>query len=156
MEFASIINPLINLENNMASLYEYFGLRFKDNPDAGILFRKMKREELSHADLLKFQKRTLAKNKEKLNPVDIDVECINEVSSWIESFLAKKPELSLEKALELALKIERNAAESHYRTAVKSVNPELGELVEKLGGYDKDHSQRLVDFAREHQLDVSV
>jgi hypothetical protein len=61
---------------------------------------------------------------------------------------------SLERAVEIALEFEALAAESHFRAALKQVNPEMERLLNFLGGEDQQHVGRLTEFAAKRGMSV--
>ena len=82
------------------------------------------------------------------NDVYFDIEPLNQFVANIEAHILSKEPISLADALKFGIDLENNAVEYHFRTLIQKSNPELGELVNKLGTYDKEHIDKLITLAK--------
>jgi rubrerythrin len=151
----TVLRHLEELEHSISRLYERFSRDFSNDREASFFFYRLSLDEIAHRDLVKYQLKLVKKSKpDEFAEVDIDIEEIKELTDNIKKEYLSKDELSIEKAVELALKIESNAAEHHYRQAMKQARPELARLLDSLGRSDKEHLAVIRDYIKTHELGI--
>jgi rubrerythrin len=77
------------------------------------------------------------------NNVDFDMEQLNQFIEKIDAHIISKEPVSLENAVKFAIELELDAFEHHYKTLIIKSNPEVGELINRLGTSEKEHFDRL-------------
>ena len=154
MELMNVFGPREEFEFIMFKLYRWFSNCLASDEGAVKLFRKMAKEELDHRDIVRSQKSLVMNNYREFRKVDIDLERIHEISSTLETFMAKTRKITVEEAVLLATRIETDAAEQHFRLAIMKSNPILQELIERLRNADKIHLERLLTFAKDRSIEI--
>ncbi len=139
---------LKKVELKLQELYTYYhGLSHTDKKVAG-LFYELSLEEKSHADLIDYELRTIKKNRSLFKDVEFDLESLIQFLAKIEAQIISEEPVSLDGALKFGIELEDNVLEYYYRTLIAESNPELGELIKKLGSAEKDHSDKLKYLAQ--------
>lgn len=147
MKIEAAFRPLRELERGLADLYGSWAEAFEDNREAALVFFKMATEEKGHAALIDYARRFVQKDPALGGDIDVDLSRVRETSDRIRHYRESEETPSLERALEIALEFEEAAAESHYRTALKQMNPEMERLLQFLGSADEQHVDRLKEFS---------
>ncbi len=154
MHIDAVLRKLGELERSLADPYGWWSEVFAGDEEAAFVFFKMKGEEKAHAGLVDYQ-RKLVQNSPSLS-VDVELDL-----SEVEAALARVKALrriavppTVAEAFGEALWIERSAAESHCRNALKLANPGIGRLLDALGVEDKLHVARLVELAERRGITV--
>ncbi len=154
---ASLLDESIQLELNLAKLYTLFNDRFAEDED---FWWQLSMEERSHAVLLQQEKKQpqpLAFFPENLLSRDIEALKANNgvILTEIERF-ASNPG-SREDALNLALKIEMSAGESHFQEFMESETGSLtAELFKQLASEDQNHAHRIRDYMKENGIRIAT
>ena len=148
MDIIKCLETLKKLEIKMQDLYEFYHKYFAADIEIAGRFFELSLEEKSHADLIDYQLRTIKKNRSMFNDVDFDIEPLNQFVANLEAHILSKEPISLADALKFGIELENDAVECHFRTLIQKSNPELGELVKKLGAYDKEHIDKLRTLAK--------
>lgn len=155
MHIDAVLRKLGELERSLADLYGWWSELFVADEEAAFVFFKMKGEEKAHAGLVDYQ-RKLVQNSPTLS-VDVRFDLTE-----VEAALARAKALrsaavppTVAEALGEALRIERSAAESHCRNALKLANPGIARLLDALGGEDKLHVARLVELAERRGIPIA-
>ncbi len=148
MDLWIVLKDLEDLENRMADLYEWFSRQFSEDKEAATLFYTMSLEEISHRDLVRYQRRLVSKNPKNFQDVDVGVDAIREAAARIENIIHSPSGCSLKEAVMISIDAESDATEYHYRSAMRQANPEVSKLVDNLCSADRLHFARLSDFAR--------
>lgn len=156
MNLASVFRPLIELEKSLNSLYSSWAEVFASDAEAAFVFFKMSREESGHASLIEYQRRVVQQNQTLSTEVDLDLTLLNTTIEGIRQLRNQATPPTLNEAIDIALKLEHSAAETHYKNAIKQANPDLGRLLNALGGDDTAHVKRLTEFAKKRGVAVPV
>ncbi len=151
MEIITALEALRKLELKIRDLYAHYHKLFDMDKEASGFFFELSLEEKSHADLIDYQLRTIKKNKLIFDDVEFDMESLNRLIAGIESKLSSKTPISLYDAVNFALELENDVLEYHYRTLIAKSNPEVGELIKKLGASDKEHFDKLKLLAQKRR-----
>ncbi len=146
----TVLNMLEEIEITMKNLYAWISEEFSDDPELYRFFQRMSREEETHAGMVRYQKRLIRQNPDSFDEVSADLSEIREFLQFISSILEKKPELTPEKALNLAIDLEGMDEERMYRDVVVESYPELKELIHSLTQNDKEHCVFLKNFTRKY------
>ncbi len=154
MELMKVFGPLEDFEFVMFKLYRWFSNCLASDQEAVKVFQKMAKEELDHRDVVRSQKTLVMNNYREFRNVDIDLDRIHEISSTLEEFMAKTRKITVEEAVLLAIRIETDASEQHFRLAIMKSNPILQELIERLRNADKIHLERLLTFAKDRSIEI--
>ena len=151
MKVWRILQSLESLEESMARYYDALRLHYAADPEVAGFFTRMRDEELSHRDIVRYQQRIMFKSAESSTDLkDYDQGALEQVTRTVEDLIAREPSLTLNEALRAAVTLEAAATEQHYRTVVGQASPALGKLVQSLGSCDTDHAARLSAFVLEH------
>ncbi len=143
MDIIRALEILKKFELKIQDLYAYYNRLFDTDKEAAGLFFELGLEEKSHADLIDYQLRTIKKNRSMFTDVEFDIEPLNQLFNKIESQVSSTAPVSLVDALKFGIELENDALEYHYRTLITKSNPEVGELIKKLGSADKEHFDKL-------------
>ncbi len=154
MNVENLFRPLIDLERSLADLYEYFSGVFSSDPELAFIFFKMAAEEKGHASLVEYQKRLVQRDRNLSIEVDADLTVILEAISRVRSLRSDPNPPTVADAIRFTLLMETSAAESHYKNALRSSNPEIARLLQALGGEDKAHIRRMQDLAEKRGFDI--
>lgn len=155
MNVAAVFRPLSDLEKSMADLYSQWASVFDDDREAAFLWVKMANEERGHAALVDYQRRVVQKNPLLSIDVDLDMSIVDAALAELTSLREATQPPTLAEAVATALRLETSAAESHFRNAVREVNPELNRLLSCLGSEDRGHLDRLRKFAASRGFEAS-
>jgi len=147
LDIQSLLKHLVEFETAIAGLYDWFSQAFVGDADAEFIFYRLAMEERGHVDLIEFQRRLVRKNPAAFPPVEVDFQEIVTLAETVHAArLAAQPP-GIDEAVRLALRLERSAAEYHYRTAMRESNPEASRLLDSLGKADQFHVTGLREFA---------
>ncbi len=146
MEAEKALRLLGRLEKKIGELYEHFRDHFGSDEKARELFQQLCLDEDSHNSVVQYQMRIVRQEPGAFGHVEVSEKEINSIMKFIDKTISSGKKLTLKQAVELSVKIEGTASESHYRTALAQENPALGELIRNLGVSDEEHTKRLRDF----------
>ncbi|KKL90014.1 hypothetical protein LCGC14_1908890 [marine sediment metagenome] len=146
MKAEYVLGLLKELESKVSRLYTHFGHLFAGDKDAAEFFDLLSMDEESYGSVVQYQMRLVKKEPGAFGSVEVSEKEINSIMSVIDKTISSGKKLTLKQAVELSVKIEGTASESHFRTALALNNPALGELVRNLGVSDEEHTKRLRDF----------
>lgn len=152
-EFFQLAEESIQLELNVAKLYEIFRRAF---PDDASFWSDLILEENRHAALIQSLKDTIV-------PAGISIDTLlsksikelknanNKVISLITKYQKASP--SRDKAFRTALKLEQSAGEIHFQKFMeKESGSEFEKIFQKLNSYDKDHAMRISKYMESHGM----
>jgi rubrerythrin len=143
MNIIKALEILKKLELKAEELYSHYHNLYKEDKEAAGLFFGLSLEERSHADLINYQLRTIKKNKNLFADVEFDDGPLNQWISEIDAQITSGKSIPLAEAIQFGIKLESDAVECHYCTLIRTVNPELGELINKLTSADEEHHDKL-------------
>ena len=147
MEISKVLDELEKLEHAMAKTYEWMAEIFDADDEASAFFAQMARDEVSHANLVKYERRLVRADPDAFaSKVDVPPEIIGNALKCIAGFRAATPAPTLVQALRFALKMEADCAESLHREVVLQANPGLGSLIGNLAKADARHYEQLEAF----------
>lgn len=146
MKLGEILRALEALETRLSLFYGALAERFAGEEETVAFFRQMGRDEVEHRDLVRYQRRLVARNPADFREVEFDPAGLEEVTARIDTLLETLSLVSLAQALAETLSLERDAAEQHYRTVMGPSNPDLARLVANLAAQDRAHLTRLHAF----------
>jgi hypothetical protein len=152
IDIALFLRELDALELAMAKFYQHFGAIFRDDPEAVRFFERMQREEGDHSNLIRFQLSIVSKNKSMNRPIAIDLAPVRKLTEHIERVVASGLTPDLTDVLRAAVALETDAAEHHYKTAIREIDEEFARLVRTLGGADTTHLRIVVEFAKQRGI----
>ncbi|MCK4911275.1 MAG: hypothetical protein KAR83_06520 [Thermodesulfovibrionales bacterium] len=152
MDAEKALRLLGRLEKKIGELYDHFSGLFRSDEKVRELFDQLCMDEDSHDSVVQYQMRIVRQDPGAFGDVEVSESEINCIMDFIDKTIASKKHPTLKQAVELSLKIEGTASESHYRTALVQDNPMLGELIRSLGVSDEEHSKRLRDFVVSRNL----
>ena len=152
MDLWTVLRHLEELEGRMADLYERFSRQFHEDKEAAGFFYSLSLEEISHRDLIRYERRLVSKNPGLFSRVEINIEEIREACAKIEGIIGSDGPFSLKQAVLTSLGFEKEAAECHYRSVMTRSNPGVAGLLDSLCQADRDHVGKVTDFARSRGL----
>lgn len=151
----AVLRKLGDLERSLAELYGWYAEAFVSDPEIAFVFFKMASEEKGHASLVEYQKRIVRGNAALSVDVEIDDAGIEAALSRVRELRAAATRPTVEEAVRETLLLERTAAESHCRNALRQANPEIARLLDALGGEDKLHVERVEALARKRGIGIA-
>jgi rubrerythrin len=150
MEISKVLDELEKLEKAMATTYEWMAEIFDADEGAAAFFIRMARDEVSHANLVKYERRLVRADPDAFaSRVDVPPNAIGNAFECIAQFRRSNPAPTLVQVLRFALKMEADCAESLHREVVLQANPNLGALIGNLAKADVRHYEQLERFIAE-------
>jgi rubrerythrin len=146
MHILKVLQPIEELEKKIADLYKWFSEIFADDAEAAAFFYRVSIDETVHANLVAYQRRVAIQNSKLCEEIAFDLEDLNATIEKVVSTLLGPPP-SLEEAVKIAIDIEKNATEAHYRTAIQQAFPDICQLLNNLSTFDSRHCEVFEDFA---------
>ncbi len=143
----TVLGVLEKLETSMRDLYAWLSDHFKEEEQLHCLFKRMSREEETHAATVRYQKRVVHQNPDSFDEVSVNLEEIEDMIAVVSSYLEKKPDLSPRQAVQLALDFESFDEERLYRHVILDSFPEMAPLIQSLTAHDEEHVKLIEDFA---------
>ena len=152
MKIESAFRPLAEFEGALADLYSSWAeaMEAKSDHDAAFVFFKMSTEERGHAALVEYQGRLMLDRGSFSREIEIDVDVdLSELQTALDQvrILKGRKSLSSAEAITMAMELERSAAETHFRSALRHADPGLKRLLDCLGSEDRMHFQRLTELS---------
>lgn len=148
MEFWRFLHHLEEFEQVMADLYRTLARLHGGDAEAEDLFDTLAKGEVSHRDIIRYERRLVHNNPDEFVRSDFDPGSIGEAAAKAQAATREAASLSLEQALRVSFEIESSAAEHHYQTAMAQSNPAVAAMVRQLDAYDKEHIEVLRAFAK--------
>ncbi len=151
----NVLSDLEKIENSLRDIYTALAGRFSDNPPYRDLFRALSRDEETHADQVRYQKRLVRQNPDDFTHVSIDMEGMDEILAFLRHLIDNPPSATPEEAVALAIDLESISQERMYRSVIVESCPGLKPLIDNLTRFDKAHLERLHAFMEE-QLEGDI
>ncbi len=148
MDPQAFFKTLSEFEGRVGEFYQWCSSVFEADPEATSVFRQLAKEERSHVSLVEFQRRLARNSPAEFADVSLDLKPVEETLAMIAEIRGAATPPSLDEALRHALAFEASAAEYHYKTAMQQAHPGTAKLLEALCTGDREHRQRLLEFAR--------
>ena len=148
MEITKALHELKKIEIKAQELYSHYHNLFREDQEAADFFQVISEEEKSHADIIEYQIRLIRADSKSFSEVDLDVKPVNDLVDKINVQIRSTRHVSLESAVGFSISLESDAVESLYRSLMVKSNPEVAELISKLGIDDKVHLGKLKAFAK--------
>ena len=152
MEAEKALRLLGRLEKKVGELYDHFADVFRSDKETWELFTQLCLDEDSHDSVVQYQVRIVRQEPGAFGDLEVSEDEVIRIMEFVDKTISSGQKLTLKQAVELSIKIEGTASESHYRTALAQNNPALGELIRNLGVSDEEHSKRLRDFVISRNL----
>lgn len=157
MRIWQILRALENFEDTLAHYYNCLRLAYESDQETAVFFSRMRDEELSHRDIVRYEQRLMFKSPENyLDLDDYDQSALEQMMRTVEDLIVRSAHLTLDEALRASVRIEKAAAQQHLRSIIGRVNPALGRLVQDLGGRDLNHTERLKTFADSRGISLEL
>ena len=155
MEITKALYELKKIESKAQELYAHYHNIFRDDKEAAGFFLEISDEEKSHANIIEYQIRLIRANSKLFCDVEFDVKPVNELIDKMNVQIRSTQPVSLESAVGFSMSMESDAVECLYRTLMGKSNPEVAELISKLGIEDKAHLDKLKAFAKNRGYSIS-
>lgn len=152
-DFNEIFETLILLEQKVAQLYLQFHHGYKEDSN---FWWNIVLEEENHAAMIKTLKKISQSTgmfPEYLLDTNLSEvkEFINKIDEFLFEFESSK--VTRETAFRFAYNIENSASEFHYQKYAEShSDSKIKDLFDKLNAADKNHAQRILEYAKENQI----
>ncbi len=150
-----LIRKMISLEKNIGLLYSYFQDKY---PEDRVFWKKIAAEEIKHATLIETHAEFILDSKEFFcSLLEVSEETLEKINSKVTDVIENIDQhiKAREDTLLVALQLEQAAGELHYQNTVKQNDSENTPLpltlFNKLAAYDKDHSERILQYLAEIQ-----
>jgi rubrerythrin len=140
-----VLGRLAQLEQRASDLYAHYQSLFRDDPEAELLFARMKKEEDNHKTQVMLQERLASSSDAAASPITVDLSGVESVLQAIDSQLAFH-EIDLLAALDFSIMLETNGMEASYRTLLTRLNSDLAKLARALATGDQQHIRKLMAF----------
>lgn len=140
---------LHEFERRLSEFYGWLAEIFTSEPQAAAIFRRLRSEEMGHANAIQFKLRILRQNPslfEGLSLGDFDVEGTLEGADILRRAASPPP---LSEAVRTAAAIEMGAAERHGRLALQVSDERAAALLRTLTDGDRNHARDLIAFGLE-------
>ncbi len=150
---SSIRDVLIELERveqSAADLYGWLSDVFAADLKTSRFFAAMRTQELSHSDLVRFERKLVRGEPKAFANVAVDLDELRGFVAEVQQFRLEHPQPTLEEALVFAMHVEEHAAEHLHRKAIVDANPEVQELIGGLAKADREHFLTLKRFVEEN------
>ena len=153
-ELNHLIEEAIELEQRVADLYMLF---YRIFPQDSRFWWRLSMEEQNHAALLKTASQmndTRIKIPEDILPAQLEeLKRINQLLQSSMKEMESTPDRT--RAFHLAYTIENSAGERHYDTFMKQgTRSPVSEVFRKLNGEDIDHAARILQYMKEHRIEL--
>lgn len=152
-EFSQLAEESIQLELNVAKLYQIFRSTF---PDDASFWNDLILEEDRHAALIQSLKDTIEPAGILIDTLlSESIQEIKDANNKIISLITKYKDTppSREEAFRTALKLEQSAGEIHFQKFMeKESGSEFEKIFQKLNSYDKDHAMRIREYMESHGI----
>lgn len=150
---ATLLDESIQLELNLARLYDQFNVHFSEDED---FWWQLSMEERSHAALLQQEKKQpqpLAFFPENLLAKDLMALQANNAFILEQAGRFASAPCSREEAFNLALKIEMSAGEAHFQEFMESETGSLtADIFKQLASEDQNHARRIREYMQEQGI----
>lgn len=118
MDAEKALRLLGRLEKKIGELYDHFCDAYRSDDKARELFEQLCLDEDSHNSVVQYQLRIVRQEPGAFGSVKVSEKEINAIMEFIDKTISSGNKLTLKQAVELSVKIEGTASESHYRTAL--------------------------------------
>lgn len=145
MDIWLALNRIEELENKLADLYEWLSNLFSEDKEIKSFFYRISLDEISHRDLVRYQKRTVKKNPGLFPGIEIDLDDIQGIIAGIDQFRTSIP--TIEEALKFLMAIEKNSAENYFSTVMMYSNKDFASLINNLSKTFREHHKEIKEFA---------
>jgi rubrerythrin len=147
MDLVTLLKPLERLEQEMGKLYEWYAELFAADQEASGVFFRLALEEQRHARMVDHVRRLVRQNNALSTSVEADLSDVDDVLDRLARIRSAKGPLEVATAVRLAIELEQNAAEAHYRHVIAESIPEVSKLLQALTRDDRTHQARLEKLA---------
>ncbi len=145
-----VLQELERVEQSVANLYGWLSEVFAADPETSRFFAAMRTQELSHSDLVRFERRLVRGEPKSFAEVEVDLDVLRAFVAEVRAFPNEHPDPGLHEALLFAMHLEEHAAEHLHRRAIVEANPEVEKLVSGLASADREHFLTLRRFIQDH------
>jgi rubrerythrin len=152
VDIQQILRPLQRLEEKLGELYDWIAGTLAEDGEIAAMFHRLSLDERSHAAQVEYQRRLARQNPNHFAQVDLDLAEVFATLDVVHQVRQAGQELTVAKAVRLALELESGAADYHYRTSLSQLNPDVARLMGSLGRADRLHVERLLDLAQRRGL----
>ena len=154
-ELSQLFDESIQLEQNVAKLYETFHHAF---PEDAHFWWELVLEEKNHASLLQSGKdRFEPLGKFPIEMLSSSIQELKSVNSEIQDIIKKYQDTipSREDAFNIAFKLEQSAGELHFQQFMeKESESELDKIFQRLNRDDKDHAIKVRMYMNAHDINI--
>ena len=147
MQFLQIVADLDRIEAAMAELYQWYGELFDGDREAAGLFAHLRMEEVSHRNILDYERRLALDNPDRFRIISMDLEALEATLEQVRHFRNTHPAPRLDEAVRTALVLERSSAELYYQTLGGRAPAEFSRFVAHLHAGCRTHFEKLAEFA---------
>jgi len=152
MEPLSALNLIEKFEENMFRMYESWSRAFAATPKAVALFEKLKRDEITHRQLVQLQRKIVMESGGFVGQnINIDVIVMNKTIDIVRDS-TNKPPRDFKRALEIAYTLESSAAEQYAFTALKEISGDIKKLLVTHSDRFGQHYSLVLDAIRRERL----
>ncbi|MBI5190315.1 MAG: hypothetical protein HZA22_06545 [Nitrospirae bacterium] len=128
MDLNRLLTLLEEFEGKIAVLYENYAGRFSSDPDVSSVFRDLSTDELTHRDLIRYEKRVVMNDPKHFGNVEADFALVEKMISRVDAALDCCAETTPEDAIALAIEVESSALEGMYKVVPATAEPSFAKL----------------------------
>jgi rubrerythrin len=143
MELHQVLLTLEQLEGALADAYEIFSQRFGHDLPLAQTFARLSAEELAHQNLVRYELRMVRQNPKLFGEVRVDVALLDRAARAAALLKRLAPTLDPANAVWGAAALEKDAAESYYRTLIQESHPDSAKFIQAMAGDCAAHAERL-------------
>jgi len=148
------LDYLEEVETKLAELYAWLEERFVFDEDAWKLFNHVRHIEWSHANVVRFQKRLVMRDRGKFSNIDIDLYGVKRALALIEDIRGQDPPPDLNEVIGYLVELDKFACDRCYRNAITQANPGLATLMNNVTSDDMKIGKLVREFAKKRGIRV--
>mgnify|MGYP001767230208 CR=1 FL=1 len=146
MNILTALKTLSDYEIKMAELYGWYSELFAGDEKFSAFFNKMKLEEISHQNQIKFQQRLLLNRRGALPDLAVDEEEVRRFIETLARALAEPPK-GIAEAIDMACALETSLYQRCHAQSLLKDEQGLAKLFTSLGSGDQKHLADLKQLA---------
>ena len=147
MDLLKALKPIEELEHKLSELYEWFCTLTRSDEEASAFFARLSQEELSHQQIVQYQKRIVSRNSKIFESIELNMEDVDKAILDVNYLRVSEPPRDLETMIRITLDFENSTAENYYRTAMAQANPDVAQFLQRLGLSCATHLKAVQEFA---------
>ncbi len=135
-----------DIEQVVAQIYRHWQEEFADRPSLAALWAKLADDELDHVRQVQLAQRVA--NEQVIAGNNVSLESLEQALARARKLLkdVKERDISAEKALKAAIRIEEEFSKAHLLNAANVVDPSMMQMFKSLARADELHVRTLKEY----------